>query len=514
MRMGIQKAFVLSLLLSCLLTTCVRPANPLVEPWSVSSPTSVQTEAVPETPAALHPIARQPGTPVSTPTPDPQRILPTPRTTAEEYVVQAGDTLGLVSQRYGISLEALIQANELQNPDLLNVGQLLVIPAPLPEGPGPAFKIIPDSELVYGPMSANFDLAGFIASQGGYLASYSEEVDAKQLSGTDILRRVAQEYSVNPRLLLAVLEYQCGWVTRSNPQAKTPAPCSAEYPLGKAESWRKGLYQQLSWAANSLNRGYYLWRVNGVGSWLLTSGVVVPVDPTINAGTAGVQAYFAGLYDRSAWNAAVSEGGLFDTYYALFGYPFDYAVEPLLPVALTQPLMQLPFEPGLDWAFTGGPHGGWGSGSAWAALDFAPPGEALGCVQSDAWVTAVADGLIVRTGNGAVIQDLDGDGLEQTGWTVLYQHIETRERVASGVYLHAGERIGHPSCEGGVSSGTHVHLARRYNGEWIPADQNIPFVLDGWVSSGTGVEYDGYLTREDQTIEAWEGYFPENKIHR
>jgi hypothetical protein len=36
------------------------------------------------------------------------------------------------------------------------------------------------------------------------------------------------------------------------------------------------------------------------------------------------------------------------------------------------------------WSFTGGPHGGWDSGSAWSALDFAPPGEGAGCVTNDA----------------------------------------------------------------------------------------------------------------------------------
>jgi len=191
-----------------------------------------------------------------------------------------------------------------------------------------------------------------------------------------------------------------------------------------------------------------------------------------------------------------------------------------LPADLSQPDMQLPFEPGETWSFTGGPHGGWGDGSAWAALDFAPPGEALGCVDSDSWVVAMADGMITRADNGAVIQDLDFgkeggyDGIEQTGWTILYMHIEARERVKPGTYVQAGDRIGHPSCEGGQSTGTHTHLARRYNGEWIPADGEMPFILDGWVSSGDGIEYDGFLTRDGVTIEAWEGKFPENQISR
>jgi murein DD-endopeptidase MepM/ murein hydrolase activator NlpD len=223
---------------------------------------------------------------------------------------------------------------------------------------------------------------------------------------------------------------------------------------------------------------------------------------------------FALLYDREHWDLAVSENGLFTIYQKFFGYPFDYAIDPILPPDLSQPSLQLPFEPGLDWAFTGGPHGGWGDGSAWAALDFAPPGGAHGCVSSDAWEVTVADGLIVRAADGEVVQDLDGDGFEQTGWTILYMHVESRDRVQAGTYLKAGERIGHPSCEGGYSTGTHLHLARRYNGEWIPADQNLPFVMGGWVSQGTGIEYEGYLERDGQKVEAWEGDVPQNKIHR
>jgi murein DD-endopeptidase MepM/ murein hydrolase activator NlpD len=240
----------------------------------------------------------------------------------------------------------------------------------------------------------------------------------------------------------------------------------------------------------------------------------VSISPTINAGTAGLQNMFASLYDKAGWEQAVSENGLFAAYQALFGYPFDYSFDALLPEGLEQPVMQLPFEEGDLWSFTGGPHGGWGDGSGWAALDFAPPGEALGCILSDAWATAVADGLVTRTGDGVVIQDLDGDGYEQTGWVVLYLHIDSYERVEPGIYLKAGERIGHPSCEGGVSNGTHVHLARRFNGEWIPADQDLPFNLDGWISSSAGKEYDGYLIKDGASIEAYAGRDSINQIQR
>ena len=129
-------------------------------------------------------------------------------------------------------------------------------------------------------------------------------------------------------------------------------------------------------------------------------------------------------------------------------------------------------------------------------------GEALGCVENDAWVTAVSDGLILRAQDGAVIQDLDGDGLEQTGWIVLYLHVESRGRVQPGTYLKAGDHIGHPSCEGGSATGTHIHVARLYNGEWMPAEGMLPFDLEGWIAHAGSDVYLGTLTRENQTVVA------------
>jgi LasA protease len=444
-----------------------------------------------------------------TPTPDALRVLPTLRSHPEEYVVRAGDALNQIARNYTTSVQAIANENLLEDINLLKVGQVLVIPAPDPHGVAPDTKIIPDSELVFGPASVDFDTAAFIQKLGGYLSRYEDEVDEVKLDGTEIINRISRLYSVNPRLLLALLEFQSGWVTNPDPLAHT-----MNYPLQILDAHRVGLYQQLTWAANELNRGYYLWRINALPAVSLADGTVMRMNATINAGTAGVQHYFAQIHDLHPWLQAISPDGLLAVYMQLFGSPFALAIEPLIPADLVQPLMQLPFEPDKLWRYTGGPHGGWGSGSAWAALDFAPPGEPLGCVTSDEWVVAVADGLIVRSENGHVIQDLSGDGHEQTGWVIFYLHIETRHRVEAGVYLQAGERVGHPSCEGGYSTGTHVHIARRYNGEWISADGSLPFIMDGWVPGSYGRPYYGYLTRDGQRLEARTGRHPDNAIQR
>jgi LasA protease len=471
-------------------STATHEPTPTRAPLSIILPTTIPTDQ-----------------PLSTPTPDAERVLPTPRQDAAQYTVQQGDSLGFIAESYGISVKTLMEANNLTDANVLNIGMVLNVPAPNPGAGGTAFKVIPDSEMVYGPAGVYFNIKSFIDSQNGYLETYEQDVNGFVLTGDEIVWIVARNYSVNPRLLLALLEYQSGWVTNPN-------PFNTSYPMGLADENHYGLYRQLTWAADTLNRGYYLWKANAISTLAMNDGTVIPVDPTINAGTAALQYFFAKLDDRPTWEKDASGTGLLLTYYVFFGNPFDRAIEPLIPPSMTQPLMNLPFNKGQTWYFTGGPHGGWDSGSAWAALDFAPPGDNGGCQASPLWVTAIADGLVLRTSNGALIQDLDNDGYEQTGWVILYMHIAEDGREQPGEYLYAGDHIGHPSCEGGISNATHVHLARKYNGEWIAADGRLPFNLDGWISSGGGKEYDGYLTRGSQTIEAMDSASELNQITR
>jgi LasA protease len=482
------------------------PTVPQPGAWT-PAPASTALPATPTLSYAL-PTSRPADVPAAEPTPDSPHFQATLPTGPQTYTVVRGDMLSVIAERYDVSVREIVQANGLVNADNLEVGQNLVIPTPVRQPTGPDTKLIPDSELVYGPNS-RLDVAAFVQSKGGYLADLSQDVSGQALSGAQIVQRIGEDYSVNPRLLLAVLEYRTGWVT--NPDRGT---VDASLPFGYIDSWYVGFYRQMAWAATKLNRGYYDWRYDPPSGWLLADGSVVPVNPVINAGTAGVQNFFATLDDYGAWLLDVSPGGFYDTYYLLFGNPFDYAVEPLVPADLVQPTLQLPFGEGEVWSLTGGPHLDWDFGSPFGALDFAPPGEALGCVPSDVWVTAAAGGLVTRTGDGVVMLDLDRDGLEQTGWVILYMHVESRQRVQPGTVLRAGDRVGHPSCEGGVSSGTHVHIARRFNGEWLPADGPVPFVMSGWMAAGTGEEYVGSLSRNGVVVQSYEGNSSINKIQR
>jgi len=66
-----------------------------------------------------------PSTPTATAVPSPT-ATPTPSPTI--YRVAPGDTLYKIAQQYGVTIEAIVQANGLQDPRMLRVGQELVIP--------------------------------------------------------------------------------------------------------------------------------------------------------------------------------------------------------------------------------------------------------------------------------------------------------------------------------------------------------------------------------------------------
>ncbi len=62
-----------------------------------------------------------PTTVVPSPTPVPTSTLPS-------HVVQEGETLGAIARAYRVSIEALVAANNLADPNLLYVGQTIVLP--------------------------------------------------------------------------------------------------------------------------------------------------------------------------------------------------------------------------------------------------------------------------------------------------------------------------------------------------------------------------------------------------
>jgi hypothetical protein len=334
----------------------------------------------------------------------------------------------------------------------------------------------------------------FVQSRPGWLKDFRTYAQGANRTGAEVVQLVATNYSVSPRILLAVLEYRTGALSQ-------PVAPEGRYPLSIYNYSYPGLYMQLVWVANVLNNGFYGWRTGQLTELEHPNGRIERPDPWQTAASVAFQYFSSVLYDQAEYDLAVGPQGLAQVYANLFGNPWANDVANI-PVSLQQPVLTLPFRSGETWAFTGGPHTGWGTLMPWAALDFAPPAVAGGCLATDIPALAMADGLVVRSETGVVMLDLDGDGDEHTGWVLLYLHVATVGRVAVGTVLKTGQPVGYPSCEGGTATGTHVHLARKYNGEWIPADSAIPFNLEGWVAHNGDSPYSGTLKRGNRIVTA------------
>ncbi len=151
----------------------------LAEANSLADPSFIrigQALAIPQAATA------SPGVPVAAaPTP-----APTPRTV---HVVQAGETLWVISAQYGVSISAIVVANALADPSFIRTGQQLVIPGATP-APAPA---APQSVT-------NASMPPEMASQV-----------AARTSSRDLLLAAAAEFAVPGPFVLAVAWQESGW---------------------------------------------------------------------------------------------------------------------------------------------------------------------------------------------------------------------------------------------------------------------------------------------------------------
>lgn len=448
-----------------------------------------------------------------------------------EYTVRPGDTLSAIAAANNMAVESLMEVNQITDPNLISVGQVIKLPPPRDQQT-PDVPLLTDAALVRGLRGSTFDVAGFAAQQPGFIRTATDRVTTRRADGfgvdkvltaAEVISRVSLEFSVDPRLLLALLEYRAQWLTIPDlPENLRLHPMISEEASGSID--REGLYRQLAWTANELNRGYYGWKYEGWSILEFEDGPRLRFAPDLNAATVGLQHMLHLENPYANWQRDVSSEGFYRVYERYFGNPLADNTNTLTGIGV-QPELTLPFAPGEVWFFTGGAHGGWGSGSAWAAVDFAPPDDredGVLCYTSEYFARATAPGLIVRSGDGVVVLDLDGDGNEATGWSILYLHIAAEGRIAEGSRVQTGDPIGRPSCEGGFSTATHMHIARRYNGEWLPAycqacSADLPlqaFNLGGWSVIGLrNQEYQGYMEKAGERRTAEQGRIsPINRI--
>src|SRR5690606_37927217 len=110
-------------------------------------------------------------------------------------------------------------------------------------------------------------------------------------------------YSLNPKLLLALVEYQTGAL--SNPQRDR----TLEATFLGFDNNHRSVELQISYAADLLNDGFYRYFKGELTSLVLDDGLVENIDPWQNAATVVLQYYFSQVYKGEEYRKAIGPDG-------------------------------------------------------------------------------------------------------------------------------------------------------------------------------------------------------------
>ena len=123
-----------------------------------------------------------------------------------DYTVQAGDTLPALAAHFNTQVAEIRQANPIIPEDVTTLPPGMPMRIPIYYAPlwGSPYQILPDSLFVNGPAQVDFDVAAFVEDHPGWLKYYVVFASGANRDGAETVEQVAQNFSVSPRLLLAL----------------------------------------------------------------------------------------------------------------------------------------------------------------------------------------------------------------------------------------------------------------------------------------------------------------------
>jgi hypothetical protein len=157
-----------------------------------------------------------------------------------DYAAQSGDTLPALAAHFSTTILGIQTANPQIPADATTLQPGLPMEIPIYFSPdwGTPIQIMPDSQFVNGPSVNGFDIWAFVSSHPGWLEEYRETIGNATLSGAQTVDIVSTNFSISPRTLLALLEYQTGafpirrppgrlsaWLCQRKRRGSLPAAC-------------------------------------------------------------------------------------------------------------------------------------------------------------------------------------------------------------------------------------------------------------------------------------------------
>ena len=392
---------------------------------------------------------------------------------------------------YGIMLLGAILSLGfgMSDPSTLHTQQVVTeIPSDTPGTTPISAHVLSDGQFVYGPNVGDFNLKDYLDNNAPHLSKY----------GDDLYGR-SEYFSINPKIYLTLLELHSRFLT-------TPNNDGIENPFGIEGN---NFIAQIDTISKVMVDAYYLHLYSysslpdserNLPSIQTNAGDNVQVAPETNAGTYAVIAALAKIEKVSDIPSKLDTGqpdGFYQTYRKLF--PDDplseenhiYNSGELSLLSAPVNFLQLPYPRGESWYFNGVHNWNGGSyGDAFtdaSSIDFFYDwGVKWDDDTSNMWVVAAAPGTPKKISNCYF------KIIHSEGWETVYYHLENIQNFSGSILQNArigviANTFGEAICNGGYSSGPHVHLALKKDGAFVALDGNL---LSGWVIHSGRWQYD------------------------
>jgi murein DD-endopeptidase MepM/ murein hydrolase activator NlpD len=343
-------------------------------------------------------------------------------------------------------------------------------------------------ELVYAPDFDSVAIQNYVTAAGGDLAGVPLYVDGRRYAFGEALIGQTLYYSVSPKIILALIEYQADLVTQPN-QPNERYTWAVGY--GGEEGRFAGFGAQMRWATREM---FYARRDLPTRPALRFADGDAPAPAYLSNAQYVVARLLAPTIRSDRLDVALWQFN--DTYERLFGaLPVQIPVGTTPPVILQWPL-QTPvpissfFDHGgpfltrdmpagivtywghneTDMAFAYNGHDGWDYAAA-------PPDPVLAAAAGTVIFAGIADD---NCDTRAVIVD-HGDDLRTLYWHLSQITVDVGQPVIAGAQLGV---VGNTGC----SKGPHLHFGVQYRGVGIDPYGWCSSTPDPWATHPAGIK--------------------------
>ncbi|HEK1414260.1 TPA: protease LasA, partial [Pseudomonas aeruginosa] len=309
-----------------------------------------------------------------------------------------------------------------------------------------------DELFLYGRDAEAFDLEAYLALNAPALRDKSE-----------YLEHWSGYYSINPKVLLTLMAMQSGPLGAPDERALAA-------PLGRLSA-KRGFDAQVRDVLQQLSRRYY-----GFEEYQLRQAAARKAvgEDGLNAASAALLGLLREGAKASAVQGGNPLGAYAQTFQRLFGTPAAELLQPRNRVArqlqakaaLAPPsnLMQLPWRQGYSWQ-PNGAHSNTGSGYPYSSFDAS--------YDWPRWGSATYSVVAAHAGTVRVLSRCQVRVTHPSGWATNYYHMD-QIQVSNGQQVSADTKLGVYAsnintalCEGGSSTGPHLHFSLLYNGAFV-----------------------------------------------